>query len=98
MDPNNLLVQASKWWRGDISPHGNGSLFKALGRIRTHFFVVPFGGDQFFPVDDCAEDAGHLPLGELRVIDTPAGHFAMFGLREEDTARIHEVMREMLEG
>lgn len=99
MDPNNLLAQASKWWRADLSPHGNGSLFAALGRIKkTHFYVVPFGGDQFFPVDDCAEDANHLPLGELRVIDTPAGHFAMFGLREADTARIQEVIAEMLAG
>lgn len=49
-----------------------------------------------FPVDDRAEEAGHLPLGELRVVDTPAGHFAMFGLRESDIARIGEVITEML--
>jgi homoserine O-acetyltransferase/O-succinyltransferase len=96
MDPNNLVSQASKWRRADLSPHGNGSLHAALGKISTHFFVVPFGGDQFFPVEDCETDAGHMPHGELRVIDTPAGHFAMFGLLEEDTRRIHEVMAEML--
>lgn len=97
MDPNNLVVQASKWWRADLSPHGNGSLHAALGRISTHFFVVPFGGDQFFPVEDCEIDAGHMPHGELRVIDTPAGHCAMFGLLDEDTRRIHAVMAEMLD-
>ncbi|MEJ2860331.1 alpha/beta fold hydrolase [Actinomycetospora flava] len=97
MDPNNLVSQASKWWRGDLSPHGGGSLHTALGRIPAHFFVVPFGGDQFFPVEDCETDAGHLPHGELRVIDTPAGHFAMFGLLDEDTRLIHEVMAEMLD-
>ncbi|GLZ45226.1 hypothetical protein Acsp06_14110 [Actinomycetospora sp. NBRC 106375] len=96
MDPNNLVTQASKWWRADLSPHGNGSLHKALGKIPGHFFVVPFGGDQFFPVEDCEVDAGHMPHGELRVIDTPAGHFAMFGLLDEDTRRIHAVMTEML--
>lgn len=96
MDPNNLISQASKWWRADISPHGHGSVRKALEKIPTHFFVVPFGGDQFFPVEDCEIDAGHLPHGELRVIDTPAGHFAMFGLLDDDTRRIHEVMAEML--
>lgn len=96
MDPNNLVCQAAKWWRADLSGHGNGSLHAALGRISTHFFVVPFGGDQFFPVEDCETDAGHMPHGELRVIDTPAGHFAMFGLLEEDTRRIHAVMAEML--
>ena len=96
MDPNNLIAQADKWWRGDLSPHGNGSLPAALGKISGRFFVVPFGGDQFFPVEDCEEDAGHLPHGELRVIDTPAGHFAMFGLLEDDTRRITEVMAEML--
>ena len=96
MDPNNLICQADKWWRGDLSPHGDGSLETALGRITARFFVVPFGGDQFFPVEDCTADARHLPHGELRVIDTPAGHFAMFDLLAEDTRRIHEVMAEML--
>jgi homoserine O-acetyltransferase/O-succinyltransferase len=96
MDPNNLLTQANKWWAGDISPHGGGSLEAALGKITAHFFVVPFGGDNFFPVEDCENEAGHLPHGELRVIDTPAGHFAMFGLRPEDVERISGVMVEML--
>jgi homoserine O-acetyltransferase len=96
MDPNNLVVQARKWWAGDISPHGHGFLPAALSKITGHFFVVPFGGDNFFPVEDCEVDAGLLPHGELRVIETPAGHFAMFGLREEDTRRISEVMTEVL--
>jgi homoserine O-acetyltransferase/O-succinyltransferase len=96
MDPNNLIVQANKWYAGDISPHGGGSLPAALGKITGHFFVVPFGGDCFFPVEDCEIDAGLLPHGELRVIDTPAGHFAMFGLREQDITRVSEVMTEML--
>ena len=98
MDANNLITQANKWWAGDISPHGGGSLPAALGKITGHFFVVPFGGDNFFPVEDCETEAGHLPHGELRVIDTPAGHFAMFGLRDQDVARIGEVMTEMLSG
>ena len=96
MDPNNLLVQASKWWRSDLSPHGDGDLDAALGKITATFYVVAFGGDQFFPVEDCTADAKRLPHGELRVIDTPAGHFAMFDLLAEDTQRIHEVMAEML--
>lgn len=96
MDPNNLISQARKWRRADLSPHGNGSLPHALGKITGHFFVVPFGGDMFFPVEDCSVEAGHIPHGELRVIDTPAGHFAMFGLRGEDVERINEVIAEVL--
>ena len=63
MDANNLLAQATKWWAGDISPHGGGSLPAALGKITGHFFVVPFGGDKFFPVEDCETEAGHMPHG-----------------------------------
>lgn len=96
MDPDDLICQAVAWRRADLSPHGNGSLHRALGRIPAHFFVVPFGGDQVFPVEDCETDAGHLPHGELRVIDTPAGHLAMLGLLDEDTRRIHDVMAEVL--
>ena len=96
MDPNNLLTQASKWWRGDLSPHGDGSLETAIAAIPGRFFDVAFGGDQFFPVEDCRAEAQHLTNGELRVIDTPAGHFAMFDLLPDDTRRIHEVMAEML--
>lgn len=96
MDPNDLVSQATKWRAFDITPHGNGSLYAALGRIRTHFFVVPFSGDGLVPVDDQADEAGHLPLGELRVVDTPAGHFAMTGLREQDRERIGEIITEML--
>lgn len=96
MDANNLITQANKWWAGDISSYGGGSLPAALGKITSHFFVVPFGGDSFFPVEDCEIDAGLLPHGELRVIDTPAGHFAMFGLREQDITRIGEVITEVL--
>ena len=91
-----LISQARKWRRADISPHANGSLPHALGKITAHFFVVPFGGDMFFPVEDCHEESGHMPHGELRVIDTPAGHFAMFGLRPEDVTRINEVIAEVL--
>lgn len=97
-DPNDLVRQAEKWRGADIAPHGRGSLPHALGRIKGHFFVVPFDSDQLAVVDECADDAGHLPHGELRVIESPAGHMAMAGLLDADTARIHQIMAEVLAG
>ena len=34
MDPNDLIAQASTWRRADISPHGHGSVRKALEKSR----------------------------------------------------------------
>jgi Homoserine acetyltransferase len=96
MDPNNLLCQGAKWRAGDIGAHAGGDVAAALSGIRAKLFVAPFSGDMFFPVEDCAADAALVPNGQLRTIDTPFGHFAMFCLREADTAAIDAVIAETL--
>jgi homoserine O-acetyltransferase/O-succinyltransferase len=96
MDPNNLLCQANKWRNGDVGGHAGGDLAGALGRVRARTFVVPFEGDQFFPVPDCEADVQLIPGAELRVVKSPWGHFTMFCLNEQDIAAIDAVLAEIL--
>jgi homoserine O-acetyltransferase len=96
MDPNNLLTMAWKWRNGDVSKHTNGDLRAALGRITAKTFVVPFAGDMFFPVEDHEYEQAMIPDSELRVIDSPWGHFTMFIDRHEDRQAIDKVLGELL--
>jgi homoserine O-acetyltransferase/O-succinyltransferase len=96
MDPNNLITQARKWRASDVSLHTGGDMAAALGRISAQFFVVPFSEDLFFPPEDCEADCALIPNGHYRPIETPMGHFGMFGLRPEDTAAVDAVIAEML--
>lgn len=96
MDPNNLLCQARKWRAADVSLHTGGDLAAALGRITAEFFVFPFGGDLFFPPEDHESDVAMIQNARLRVIDSPMGHFTMFGLLPEDVAAVDDALAEAL--
>jgi homoserine O-acetyltransferase len=96
MDPNNLLCQAAKWREADVSRHFGGDMAAALGRITARCFVFPFGGDLFFPAEDHDPDVAMIRDARLRVIDSPLGHFAMFGLLPEDVTAIDEALAEAL--
>jgi homoserine O-acetyltransferase len=96
MDPNNLLRQAAKWRDADVSLHTDGDMRAALGRITAKFFVFPFGDDQLFPVEDHERDAAMIRDARLRAIDSPLGHFTMFGLLPEDAAAVDDALAEVL--
>ncbi len=96
MDPNNLLCQAAKWRDADVSRHTDGDMAAALDRITARFFVFPFGGDLFFPPEDHEPDVAMIRDARLRVIDSPLGHFTMFGLRPEDVTAIDDALAEAL--
>jgi homoserine O-acetyltransferase len=96
MDPNNLLRQAAKWRAADVSSPTGGDLAAALGRITAKVFVFPFGGDLFFPPEDHEADVALIADARLRVIDSPLGHFTMFGLLPEDVAAVDEALAEVL--
>jgi homoserine O-acetyltransferase len=96
MDPDNLLTMAWKWRNGDVSRHTNGDLKAALGRITAKTFVAPFSGDMFFPVEDHQYEQAMIPDSQLRVIDSPWGHFTMFIDRAEDRQAIDNVIGELL--
>jgi len=76
LDPGNLLSQCRKWRTFDVGRHTGGDLGEALGRIRAVSFVIPFSNDSLFPVADCEADRRLIPGAELRVIDSPWGHWS----------------------
>jgi len=88
MDPNNLLAQIAKWRAADASDQ--------LGAITGKVFVCAFSEDLLFPPADHAADAAKIPGAELRVIETAAGHFAMFALLPADVPAIDAVIAETL--
>jgi homoserine O-acetyltransferase/O-succinyltransferase len=96
MDPNNLLCQATKWRDADVSRHTGGDMAAALGRITARFFAFPFGGDLFFPAEDHEADVAMIDEARLRVIDSPIGHFTMFGMLPEDVAAVDDALAEVL--
>jgi homoserine O-acetyltransferase/O-succinyltransferase len=96
MDPNNLLCQAAKWRAGDVSLHTGGDMAAALGRITAKFFVVAFTDDLFAPEEDLRADVAGIADATFRVIDSPMGHFAMFGLLPTDIAAVDEALAEVL--
>jgi homoserine O-acetyltransferase len=97
MDPNDLLAMGKKWQNGDVSRNTDGDLGAALGRIEAKTFVMPFGEDMFFPVSDCAHEESMIPDSELRPSPSLWGHFAMFGIFEEDKQAIDDNIRKLLE-
>lgn len=96
MDPNNLLCQAAKWRAADVSRQTGGDMKAALARITARFFVIPFGGDLFFPPEDHEPDVAVIDGARLRVIDSPMGHFAMLGLLPDDLAAVEDALAEVL--
>lgn len=79
MDPNDLLCQAWKWQRGDVSRHTGGDLRAALSRITAKTYVMPMSSDMFFPPADCQAEWRLIPDAEFHPIQTIDGHLALFG-------------------
>ena len=96
MDPNNLLRQLEKWRDADVSANAGGDMAAALGRITARFFLFAFSGDLFFPPEDHEPDAAMIPDARLRVIDSPLGHFTMFGMLPQAAADVDEALAEVL--
>jgi homoserine O-acetyltransferase len=96
MDPANLLCQCRKWRAADVSRHAGGDLGAALGRITATTFVIPFSTDLLFPVADCEAERGLIPGAELRVVESPWGHYA-FEMTETARAALDSHVLELLE-
>jgi homoserine O-acetyltransferase/O-succinyltransferase len=96
MDPNNLLRQAAKWRDADVSLQTGGDMEAALGRITAKFFAFPFSGDLLFPVEDHEPDVAMIGDARLRVIDSPMGHFTMYGMSPDDVAAVDGALAEVL--
>ena len=96
MDTNDLLCNAWKWQRGDVSRHTGGDLAKALARIKAKVFTMPISHDMFFPPRDCEAEQKLIPNGELRVINSIEGHMALNGFDPEYMAQVDTHLRELL--
>lgn len=96
MDPNDLLLKAWKWQRGDVSRHTNGDLAAALGRVKAKMFIMPINEDMFFPPRDCKAEQELVPDSELRIIDDIGGHLGLFGLAPTYMSQVDQHLGELL--
>jgi homoserine O-acetyltransferase/O-succinyltransferase len=81
-DANNLLSQLHTWQTADISltPGYSSDLKRALSAIRAKAVLSPGEKDLYFPPEDMAWEASHMPNAELRTIPGPWGHFSEVGI------------------
>ena len=96
MDPNDLLIMAWKWQRGDVSRHTDGDLDAALGRIKAKMYVMPIDEDMFFPHRDCKAEQERVPGSELRVIEDVGGHLGLFGIAPTYMEQVDRHLGELL--
>ncbi len=98
-DANNLLAKLATWQAGDISacPLYGGDVAKALGSIRARAILMPCTHDLYFPPEDNAFEARHIPNAELRPYDSAWGHCAANpGNDSGFEAALDEGIRELL--
>ena len=77
-DANNLLAKLATWQAGDISNNArfDGDFHAALGAIKARAILMPCTDDLYFPPEDNAIEAEHMPNAELRPYASPWGHCA----------------------
>ncbi|MCP5002142.1 MAG: alpha/beta fold hydrolase [Hyphomicrobiales bacterium] len=77
-DANDLLAKLATWQAGDISanPLYEGDIERALGSIRARTILMPCAQDLYFPPEDNAIEARHIPGAQFRPYDSPWGHCA----------------------
>ena len=75
-DANDLLAKLRTWQLGDISANETylGDFERALGAIRARAILVPCTTDLYFPPEDNAIEARHMPNADLRPYASPWGH------------------------
>ena len=75
-DANNLLAKLDTWQRGDISANilYDGDFHTALAAIKARAILVPASSDLYFPPEDNAIEAQHMPDAELHIYTTDWGH------------------------
>ena len=84
-DANDLLAKLRTWQLGDISANERyrGDFERALGAIRARAILVPCTTDLYFPPEDNAIEAEHMPNAALRPYESPWGHCVASPSRED---------------
>ncbi len=97
MDPNNLILMARKWQRGDVSRHAGGDLAAALGRVKARMSVIALSTDIFFPPADCEDDAKLVLGAKFTVVETSFGHAGLFSIEPTYAPQVDAVLKALLE-
>lgn len=97
-DANNLLTMLWTWQYADVgrTPGFDGDTVRALASITAKAIVMPAEKDLYFPPEDSAWEAGHMPNAELRVLPGVWGHMSASGLSPADAALMEATLRELL--
>lgn len=98
-DANNLLAKLKTWQLGDISanPLYNGDFESALSAIKARAILMPCTNDLYFPPEDNAIEAQHMPNADLRPFDSPWGHcVANPGNEAKFASQLDSYARELL--
>ena len=99
-DASDLLAKLDTWQRADISANERygGDFEHALGAIQARAVLVPCTTDLYFPPEDNAIEAQHMPNAALRPFDSPWGHcVASPGRKGSDFMHfLNECMSELL--
>jgi len=95
-DPNNLILLAQKWQRGDVARHTNGDLAAALARIKAKTFVIAIDEDGFFPIHDIVAEQKLIANSLLKRVSSTWGHLALFGIDAGYNAAIDTHLGELL--
>ena len=99
-DANDLLAKLRTWQLSDISanPRYEGDFERALGAIRARAILIPCTTDLYFPPEDNAIEARHMPNADLRPFESAWGHCVASPSREgSDFMRfLNQCVRELL--
>ena len=99
-DANDLLAKLRTWQLGDISANARyeGGFERALGAIEARAILVPCTTDLYFPPEDNAIEARHMPNAVLRPYESAWGHCVASPSREgSDFMRfLNECVAELL--
>ena len=75
-DANDLLAKLWTWQQADISANDRyqGNFESALAAIRARAILIPCTTDLYFPPQDNAFEARHMPNAQLRPYESAWGH------------------------
>ena len=99
-DPEDLLVMAEMWQKGDISklnPAHSNSLEAALASIKARVLLMPGRTDQYFRVEASERESRYLTRCEMAVIESFWGHTAGGGSNLDDTQWLSQRIAEFLQ-
>ena len=86
-DRDDLQAQLDKWI----------SAATAIEDVVAPVLALALAGDALFPVEDITAEIARARQGELRVVDTPWGHYGGAGLRPSDAAAVEAALVAMVE-